>query len=179
MEFKSTWKGAVANFIWESNFTPQSVVRGLGPWGPNLVNKYAGARFGGKYGSGATLTDDESKLLSDYMFHTLAAKASGELCLKYIFSLGALARTPLVDSAPDWKVPTSFIYGFEDWMHYTGAIAARERMKVPCEILRVPQGGHFVFLDNAPKFHESLFYACRQYLPGGSEFELPKEILKV
>jgi len=42
-------------------------------------------------------------------------------------------------SAPDWKVPTSFIYGVEDWMHYTGAIAARERMKVPCEILRVPQ----------------------------------------
>ena len=38
--------------------------RGLGPWGPNLVNRYAGARFGGTWGSGASLTDVESKLLS-------------------------------------------------------------------------------------------------------------------
>jgi len=30
------------------------------------------------------------------MFHTLAARASGELCLKYIFSLGAFARSPLL-----------------------------------------------------------------------------------
>jgi pimeloyl-ACP methyl ester carboxylesterase len=179
MQFKSTWKGAVANFIWESNFTPQTVIRGLGPWGPNLVKNYAGARFGGRYGSGEMLTEVESKLLSDYMFHTLAAKASGELCLKYIFSLGALARTPLVDSAPNWKVPTSFIYGVDDWMHYSGGMAARLRMKVPCEILRVPQGGHFVFMDNAPKFHEAVFYACRQYLPRGSEMKLPEGIINV
>lgn len=32
----------------------------------------------------------------DYMYHTLAARASGELCLKYIFAFGALARSPLV-----------------------------------------------------------------------------------
>ncbi|KAG0603934.1 hypothetical protein M758_10G131800 [Ceratodon purpureus] len=138
MQFKSTWKGVLANFVWESNLTPQAVIRGLGPWGPNLVNKYAGARFV-TYSNGTTLTDDESKLLSDYMFHTLAARASGELCLKYIFSLGALARTPLVDSALDWKVPTSFIYGETDWMDYKGAVEARKRMNVPCEIFRVPQ----------------------------------------
>lgn len=38
-----------------------------------------------------------ASLLADYIFHTAAAKASGELCLNYIFSFGALARTPLVD----------------------------------------------------------------------------------
>jgi len=32
----------------------------------------------------------------DYVYHTLAAKASGELCLKYIFSFGAFARKPLL-----------------------------------------------------------------------------------
>ncbi|KAG0565652.1 hypothetical protein KC19_7G004400 [Ceratodon purpureus] len=174
MQFKSTWKGAVANFIWESNFTPQAVVRGLGPWGPGLVKNYASNRFGGKWGSGSTLTDEESKKISDYMYHTLAARASGELCLKYIFSLGALARTPLVDSAPDLKVPTSFIYGIEDWMDYRGAVAARQRMNVPCEIIRVPKGGHFVFMDNAPKFHDAVFYACRQYIPGGLGLKLPE-----
>jgi abhydrolase domain-containing protein 5 len=76
---------------------------------------------------------------TDYMFHTLAARASGELCLKYIFSLGAFARSPLLTSAPDWKVPTSFIYGVEDWMDFRGAEEARKRMNVPCEIIRVPQ----------------------------------------
>ena len=42
-------------------------------------------------------------------------------------------------SAPDLKVPTSFIYGIEDWMDYRGAVAARQRMNVPCEIIRVPK----------------------------------------
>ena len=42
-------------------------------------------------------------------------------------------------SASEWKVPTTFIYGFEDWMNYQGAQEARKQMKVPCEIIRVPQ----------------------------------------
>jgi len=34
--------------------------------------------------------------IEDYVYHTLAAKASGELCLKYIFSFGAFAKSPLL-----------------------------------------------------------------------------------
>ncbi|KAJ6731018.1 hypothetical protein OIU85_021759 [Salix viminalis] len=117
------------------------------------------------------LTEEESKLLSDYVYHTLAAKASGELCLKYIFSFGAFARMPLIQSASEWKVPTTFIYGFEDWMNYQGAQEARQRMKVPCEIIRVPQGGHFVFIDNPTGFHSAMFYACRRYISPKPENE--------
>jgi hypothetical protein len=47
--------------------------------------------------------------------------------------------TSLCCSAPEWKVPTTFIYGTEDWMNYEGAQEARKHMKVPCEIIRVPQ----------------------------------------
>jgi hypothetical protein len=36
-------------------------------------------------------------------------------------------------------VPTSFIYGVEDWMDFRGAEEARKLMNVPCEIIRVPQ----------------------------------------
>lgn len=43
------------------------------------------------------------------------------------------------NSASDWKVPTTFIYGQQDWMNYQGAQQARKDMKVPCEIIRVPQ----------------------------------------
>ncbi|KAJ6336258.1 hypothetical protein OIU78_012784 [Salix suchowensis] len=109
-KFRETWKGAVLNHLWESNFTPQKVVRGLGPWGPDLVNRYTTARFGA-YSTGEVLTEEESKLLSDYVYHTLAAKASGELCLKYIFSFGAFARMPLIQRSdnPTYFYPFLFL----------------------------------------------------------------------
>ncbi|OAE31983.1 hypothetical protein AXG93_4421s1360 [Marchantia polymorpha subsp. ruderalis] len=163
LEFRSTWKGAFINYLWESNVTPQKFVRFIGPWGPQIVRGYTGARFGTR-AVGTVLDDNESKLLSDYIFHTLAARPSGEYCLKYIFAFGAAARLPLTQSAPDWKVPTSFIYGTEDWMDWKGAQKASELMNVPTEIIRVPQGGHFVFMDNARDFHSAVFYACRKFL---------------
>ncbi|XP_076887590.1 1-acylglycerol-3-phosphate O-acyltransferase-like [Bidens hawaiensis] len=159
-KFRATWKGALANHLWESNFTPMKVLRGLGPWGPNLVRKYTSARFG----EGDMLNEEEAKLLTDYIYHTLAAKASGELCLKYIFSFGAFAKSPLLQRASEWKVPTTFIYGFQDWMNYQGAVDARKNMPVPCEIIRVPKAGHFVFLDNANGFHSAVLHACRRFL---------------
>lgn len=172
--FRATWKGAVLNHLWESNFTPQKLVRGIGPWGPDLVRKYTSARFS-SYSTGDLLTEEESKLLTDYVYHTVAAKASGELCLKYIFSFGAFARLPLLHSASEWKVPTTFIYGFEDWMNYQGAQEARKQMKVPCEIIRVPQAGHFVFIDNPSGFHSAVSYACRRFLlPDPDSQSLPE-----
>lgn len=42
-----------------------------------------------------------SAVIVDYVYHTLAAKASGELCLKYIFSFGAFARMPLLQRFDD------------------------------------------------------------------------------
>ncbi|XP_042507068.1 probable 1-acylglycerol-3-phosphate O-acyltransferase isoform X1 [Macadamia integrifolia] len=178
IKFRATWKGAVLNHLWESNFTPQKVVRGLGPWGPNLVRRYTNARFR-VHSTGDVLNEEESKLLTDYVYHTLAAKASGELCLKYIFSFGALARLPLLHSASEWKVPTTFIYGIDDWMNYQGAQKAREDMKVPCEILRVPEAGHFAFIDNPACFHSTLFYACRRlFLPSDAHYEsVPEGII--
>ncbi|CAH8390408.1 unnamed protein product [Eruca vesicaria subsp. sativa] len=87
-KFRATWKGAVLNHLWESNFTPQKLVRGSGSWGPSLVNRYTSTRFGAN-SEGTELTDEKSRFLTNYVYHTLAAKASGELCLKYIFSFGA------------------------------------------------------------------------------------------
>ncbi|KHG01463.1 Abhydrolase domain-containing 4 [Gossypium arboreum] len=161
--FRATWRGAILSHLWESNFTPQKIIRGLGPWGPDLVRKYTAARFTNRYSPEGVFTEEESRLLSDYVYHTSAAKASGELCLKYIFAFGAFNRA-LLNSASEWKVPTTFIYGAEDWMNYQGAQEAREQMKVPCEIIRVPQAGHFVFLENRDGFHSAVLYACRRFL---------------
>jgi hypothetical protein len=43
------------------------------------------------------------------------------------------------NSAPDWKVPTTFIYGQDDWVDYQLAQQACKDMKIPYEIIRVPQ----------------------------------------
>lgn len=56
-----------------------------------------------------------------------------------------------VYSASEWKVPTTFIYGFQDWMNYQGAQEARKHMNVPCEIIRVPQVGLSLFLSPGVK----------------------------
>ncbi|CAA0841208.1 1-acylglycerol-3-phosphate O-acyltransferase [Striga hermonthica] len=178
-QFRATWKGAIVNHLWESNFTPQKLVRGLGPWGPDLVRRYTSARFSSD-SEGSILTEEESKLLTDYVYHTLAAKASGELCLKYIFSFGAFARKPLLHCASEWKVPTTFIYGVYDWMNYQGALDARKHMKVPCEIIRVPQSGHFVFMENSAAFHSAVLYACRKFLsPHHGTNTLPESLQSV
>ncbi|XP_039022127.1 1-acylglycerol-3-phosphate O-acyltransferase-like isoform X4 [Hibiscus syriacus] len=95
--FRATWKGAILNHLWESNFTPQKLIRGLGPWGPNLVRKYTTGRFCPRYSPEIVLTEEQNRLLTDYAYHTSAAKASGELCLKYIFSFGAMTRKPLLN----------------------------------------------------------------------------------
>ncbi|KAJ9186498.1 hypothetical protein P3X46_002063 [Hevea brasiliensis] len=178
-QFRSTWRGAILNHLWESNFTLHKIIRGLGPLGPHFVRKYISSRFGG-YSIGEVLTEEESQLLADYVYHTLVAKASGELCLKYIFSFGAFARMPLLQSGSKWKVPATFIYGMQDWMNYQGAQEARQQMKVPCEIIRVPQAGHFVFIDNPNGFHSTVFYACRRLLSRNPDSEsLPEGLIYV
>lgn len=55
------------------------------------------------------------------------------MCMDLIFFLF------YVNSASEWKVPTTFIYGTDDWMNYEGAQEARKQMKLPCEIIRVPK----------------------------------------
>jgi hypothetical protein len=35
----------LATSAWMAGLTPGSVIRGLGPWGPNLIDKYVNGRF--------------------------------------------------------------------------------------------------------------------------------------
>ncbi|KAM3277268.1 hypothetical protein ACQJBY_045238 [Aegilops geniculata] len=177
-KFRGTWKGMLVNHLWESNFTPSKILRGLGPWGPYFVRRYTTTRIG-SYSTGELLTKHESILLTDYIYHTLVAKASGELCLNYTFSLGAFARKPLLESASDWKVPTTFIYGHDDWMNYQGAQQARKDMTVPCEIIRVPHGGHLEFIENPSGFNSAVLYACRNFLSEyvGDDFSRPDGLI--
>ncbi|TYH72878.1 hypothetical protein ES332_D05G286700v1 [Gossypium tomentosum] len=180
---RETWKGAILNRLWESNFTPQKIPRtrnqgqllhialdwsakiislenyslnasskGLGPWGPKIVHKYTATRFNSKDSADFVLAEEQNKLLTDYAYHISAAKASGELCLKHIFSFGALPRVPLLKRLESnalvmfsklHSVPTTFIYGTEDWVNYQGS-------------QDTTKGGHFVFLENTEGFHSAV-----------------------
>lgn len=177
-EFRATWKGAVANAMWQSSATPMMLIRTIGHWGPRLVQGYTGSRFGSR-AQGLCLSPTEAPLFTDYLYHSLAAPPSGEQCLRHIFSLGAFARNPLIHSAKDWKVPTTIIYGVHDWMDYMYGKAACCQMPVEAEVLRVPRGGHFVFLDNAEGLGAAVLYACRRVLPGMEGAALQEGTIRV
>ncbi|GBG91879.1 hypothetical protein CBR_g53937 [Chara braunii] len=161
-EFQATWTGAFANKVWEWNITPQSIIRSLGRFGPGAVRRYTDVRFVQR-SQGDQLTETEAELFTDYLYHTIAAKRSGELCLRHIFSLGAFARIPLLDRASNLDVPTTFIYGEDDWMDYRGGELTCKAMKQCGEVLRIPRAGHYVFMDNAAGFHSAVLHACKPY----------------
>lgn len=88
--------GLVGSIAAISSLTVSLSCRSIGPVGPRLVRGYTSTRFGSR-AQGEPFTDTERELFTEYMYHTIAARGSGELALKHIFQLGAYARKPLLD----------------------------------------------------------------------------------
>eukprot|EP00897_Mesotaenium_endlicherianum_P004260 jgi/Mesen1/3862/ME000207S02883 len=142
----------------------------LGWWGPGVVQAYTRSRFGDG-ARGLRLSPAEAPLFTDYLYHCLASRPSGELCLRHVFSPGGFARSPLCHDLKKWRVPTTFIYGSADLMDVeAGRIAAR-LMPVPAQVFTIPQGGHFCFMDNAAAFHAAVLQGCKEVLPASSSQE--------
>eukprot|EP00898_Chlorokybus_atmophyticus_P002553 jgi/Chlat1/3299/Chrsp22S03541 len=155
----TSWRYRVFKLVFEANLTPFALVRLAGPWGPGLVEGFSTRRF--ISGGEGQMTKEEHAALTDYIYHTVVDKASGELCLKYVFAVGAFARDPLLPKVHNLRVPTSFIYGSYDWMDYRSGEAACKVMAAPGEVIRVPRAGHHVYLDNIDGFHDAVLHACR------------------
>eukprot|EP00602_Paraphysomonas_sp_CaronLab_P010321 CAMPEP_0185021664 /NCGR_PEP_ID=MMETSP1103-20130426/4367_1 /TAXON_ID=36769 /ORGANISM="Paraphysomonas bandaiensis, Strain Caron Lab Isolate" /LENGTH=380 /DNA_ID=CAMNT_0027553335 /DNA_START=256 /DNA_END=1398 /DNA_ORIENTATION=+ len=62
--------------LWSSNFTPQQIVRTLGPKGPATVLSAVRRRFGSDRWNA-----EDTTLISDYLYHISAAPASGEYAM--------------------------------------------------------------------------------------------------
>ncbi|KAJ3336834.1 hypothetical protein HDU93_002074 [Gonapodya sp. JEL0774] len=134
--------------LWSWNFTPQGIIRMVGPWGPDLVQRYTDRRF-------AFLDESDAKDMREYLYHTLALRGSGEYALGSILLPGAFAKRPLMDRIGQLKVPTTFVYGSHDWMDYRHALEAAKAMPLDrVKVVRVPEGGHHLYLDNPPVFNE-------------------------
>jgi cardiolipin-specific phospholipase len=65
---------SLAIALWSNNVTPMSLIRGLGPFGPNLVRGYTSRRF-------AHLEAGELTDLDNYIYHISAQAGSGEFAL--------------------------------------------------------------------------------------------------
>ncbi|CAO3626728.1 unnamed protein product [Cunninghamella echinulata] len=135
-----------ASYLWDRNISVMSIVRMTGPYGASLVNKYASRRF-------AHLSTEEQHDLYDYIYQITSSTGSGEYALAGILAPGAYARKPLLHRLSKLKMPTIFIYGEEDWMDYKAAEKAQKGMTVPTKVVRIPNGGHHMYIDSPDYFN--------------------------
>ncbi|KAJ3014671.1 hypothetical protein HKX48_005019 [Thoreauomyces humboldtii] len=158
--------------LWTWNVTPMTLIRGMGPWGPNLVHRYTTRRF-------AYLDESDSNDFRDYIYHISAQPGSGEFALSRLLLPGAWARCPLHDRLATLTMPTTFIYGSGDWMDYKSAVSAAQHMKVPVRVARVADAGHHLYMDNPEAFNAALIEEMTGRTKGtpidGVEYVLERE----
>ena len=136
-------------FLWNNNYTPQSIVRALGPIGPRLARSYVNRRF-------SFLPEPERSSLGDYLYEISADVGSGEYALAGILMPGAWAREPLHDRLPDLQMPCHFMYGEEDWMDWRHAEEAMKKMSCERSVVCIPRSGHHLYIDNPDEFNRVL-----------------------
>ncbi|CAG8440143.1 3047_t:CDS:2 [Diversispora eburnea] len=127
--------------LWDANFTPQLLMRLVGPFGPSLISQYTSRRF-------ANLDEQDRIDLHDYLYHVSAAPGSGEYALSRILAPGAYARKPLIQRYSN--------HGEEDWMDYREAIKASVKMNVPTKVIQIPHSGHHLYIDNPEEFDKAV-----------------------
>ncbi|KXN70141.1 alpha/beta-hydrolase [Conidiobolus coronatus NRRL 28638] len=134
-------------YFWENNYTPQWLVRTAGPAGPDLVGYYVNKRF-------THLELKEQRDIRNYIYHVACLSGSGEYAFGTILSLGSFACKPLINRIHELKVPTSFIYGDNDWMDHRHALKAQSLIQAGSEVHVVPNSGHQLFLENPKSFNK-------------------------
>lgn len=102
------------------------------------------------------LPQSERASLARYFYHISSHTGSGEYALAALLAPGAWAREPLHSRLPLLTMPTTFIYGANDWMDRRHAEEAAEKMTVPVEIVSVSHAGHHLHMDNPAEFNRIL-----------------------
>jgi len=92
----------MVGFLWESNVTPQSLVRSLGHFGPRLVKKAVDMRL-------RHIDATEREYIQQYLYHITVRRGSGEYALNTILSMSAWARKPLIHRLPGLRMPAAFL----------------------------------------------------------------------
>jgi len=145
--------------MWKLNVTPQSVVRVLGPWGPDVVKNLVQRRFVER-----GLNERECEILAAYLYHINADKPSGEYALNALLvpvmktdHPGVYARRPLADmmhKLPE-NIPVVFMYGDRDWMFHPQVHEIVSKMP-NAHLKIIDRAGHHVYFDNPESFNREL-----------------------
>lgn len=145
-------------WFWVHDITPHSVLRFMGPYfGRWLTLKYAHGRFQ------HCLPEAARVEIAAYVYEMcVRGTPSGEYALNAILLPGAWAKQPWSDRWDKIRVPTTFLYGEQDWMDYRAALALKEQYSdFIRDIRRVPLAGHYLFLENPQGFHQQLLEALQ------------------
>mmetsp|Transcript_28786 Transcript_28786/g.72444 ORF Transcript_28786/g.72444 Transcript_28786/m.72444 type:complete len:387 (-) Transcript_28786:132-1292(-) len=136
-------------YVWSWRLTPQTLVRAAGPLGPSLVGRFARMRF-------PLLSEQELALVSQYLYHTCASNASSEHALHCLLAPGAYAFRPLCHTIEAVTAPILFLYGESDWMNYRPAEELRSKMPNIIDVVRIPDSGHHLYMENASLFNSEI-----------------------
>jgi len=148
----------LAQRAWERSWTPQAVVRLLGPFGRKPVVRYVQNRFAKARAAGTQLIDDIA--MTDYLHQLYAQPGCGEYCLGEILKFGVRAKQPLAarfaesmrqlgTDAP----PVSLLYGETDWMNKDMGLWLAPQLPQKAEVLQVKGAGHQLFVENPRAFN--------------------------
>ncbi|KAJ2733393.1 hypothetical protein IW152_003131 [Coemansia sp. BCRC 34962] len=134
-------------YMWDSNYSPQWVVRMCGPLGKRLVSWYI-RRF-------SLLTDEQRSGMAAYAHQHAQLAESSASSLGDFLRPGGFARKPLVNRVPDVVMPTVFFYGSHDWVGHAGGEEIIKRIdgRVPTRIYYVPNASHNFHIDNPEVFN--------------------------
>ncbi|KAJ1957214.1 hypothetical protein EC988_000948 [Linderina pennispora] len=144
--FKRNVMFGMAMSLWERNYTPQWLVRMAGPYGRRLINFYV-SKF-------SFLSDKERADLAAYAYQISVLPGSSEYALGNSLRPGAFARRPLVSRMQDLKVPTTFMYGQNDWVEASGGEEAMAKIPAKTQLFTVRDCGHNIHLENPQGFNE-------------------------
>lgn len=153
---------------WNWNVTPMKLVRALGPYGQTLVQRGIGRRFAPTFANGHLDADQTPALMAEYVYHITASAGSGEYAGNALLSpqlqaspAGFYARRPLADRLHQLHMPTTLVFGTNDWMMHRdipGIVDADPRL----QLSMVEGAGHHLYLDNPGRFLEVVSQSLRR-----------------
>merc|ERR1712194_53480 len=164
----------LVQLAWEASWTPQSVVRLLGPLGRKPVARYVQNRFAKARARGTQLIDDTA--MTEYLHQLYAQPGCGEFCLGEVLNFGAWAKRPLaarfVESMRQLggdAPPVSLLYGDTDWMNKDAGVWLASQLPQRAEVLQLEGAGHQLFVENPHAFNATAKRALSSKAP-----ELPE-----
>ena len=134
-----------AGGMWESHYSPFSVLRGMGWYAANkLLTGYVNRRL-------LLDSEQEKEAFKNLLVQITMRDKSSEVAITTILEFGAWARHPMRDRIKEISVPICFLYGDVDWMNRSVADGCVERGEVlpGSFVATVEQAGHHLYVDNA------------------------------